>query len=350
MNHSMSTSHPALPAAFSLVALLCFAGIAAAQVPINIGAANLSWQQRFLGILPLVKPDPKDPVVVTVNGKTITAAEINDYAKTEARMINATSTEESRAVFKDAMENLIGRQLLIDEAKRRNIVIPEPQVTARANEFKLTGASGEEIGGGTADPQLLEAVRGSMMIEKMLDDDFRAAKVRPTDEQIKKYYEEHRDLFVKDPGEACISHIAIKLPPNATDAQIAAAQQKAEKLYKEAQHTKDFAALAKAKSEDDRSAPKGGALGCFHPGQLPPTIEKQVFSTPVGQLTTMIASPTLGYSFIKVTERRGETFLPLNEVKPKVAIVLLDYNEDAVVKGLLKQLAKKAKIIFSKTA
>jgi len=347
MNHSTRLPSRTLSAA-AAIAVVCTFATASAQISVNIGPANLSWQQRFLGILPLVKPDPKDPVLVTVNGTPITAAQIHDYAKTEARLINATSTEESRAVFKDATENLINRQLLIDEAKRRKIVIPDPQVAARAGEFKLTGLSGEEIsGGGSQDPQLLDAVRGSMMIEKMLDEEFRAAKVRPTEEQIKKYYEQHRDLFIKDPGEVRISHIAVKLPDNPTDAQKAAARAKIEKLYKEALHTKDFAKLARENSEDSMSASKGGDLGYFRPGQLPPVVEKQVFSTPVGHLTPIIDS-NLGYSFIKVTERRGETYSTLNEVKPKIAIVLLDYNEDEVVKALLKKLAKSAKIEFHK--
>jgi len=351
MNPSLSILRAIRLAVIALAAAVGFAAPAQTQISTNLGTANLNWQQRFLGILPLVKPDPKDPVVVTVNGQAITAGEINDYAKTEARLINATSAEESKAVFKDATENLIGRQLLIDEAKRRNITIPEQQVAARASEFKLTGASGEEVAPpntGSADKQLLDAVRGSMVIEKMLDDEFRAAKVRPTDEQIKQYYDEHRDLFVKDPGEVRISHVAVKLPDNPTAAQKAAARDKIMKLYKEAEHAKDFAAFAKANSEDSRSALKGGDLGYFRPGQLPPVIDKLVFSTPVGHLTQIIES-NIGYSFIKVTERRGETYSSLNEVKPKIAMVLLDYNEDAVVKSLLKQLAKHAKIAFSKS-
>ena len=347
MNHSTHTLRIALLCA--LAAAVCIIGRAAAQISTNIGTADLNWQQRFLGILPLVKPDPKDPVIVTVDGHPITAGDVNDYAKTEARLINATSTEESRAVFKDATENLIGRQLLIDEAQRRNITIPEQQVLARANEFKVTGSGGEEVSASSGpDPQLIAQVRGSMMIEKMLDDDFRAAKVRPTDGQIQQYYDQHKDLFVKDPGEVRISHIAVKLPDNPTDAQKAAAEEKIKKLYKEAEKTKDFAAFAKANSEDDRSAPKGGDLGYFRPGQLPPVIDKLVFATPVGHLTQIIES-NMGYSFIKVTERRGETYSTLNEVKPKIAMVMLDYNEDAVVKALLKKLAKKAKIDFAKT-
>jgi parvulin-like peptidyl-prolyl isomerase len=312
----------------------------------QLGQSGLNWQQRFLGILPLVKPDPKDPVVVTVNGAPITAAEIADYARTEARMINATSTEESKAVFRDATENLINRQLLLQEAARRKITIPDPEVAQRAREFQIGGAEGQTTPQtGAPDAQLMNAVRGSMMIEKMLDDEFRAHHVQPTDAQIQQYYEEHRDLFVKDPGEVQIAHIAVKLPPNATDAQKKAAAEKILKVYKQAQKSKDFAALAKKESEDTESAAKGGDLGYFRPGQLPPVVDKMVFSTPVGQVSQILQS-NLGYSFIKVVSRRGETIAPLPEVKAKIAMFILDENEDAVVKALLKKLAKGAKIEF----
>ncbi len=334
-----------IPLAILIVAI---AAAVASVSPIRaqLAQANLDWQQRFLGIIPLVKPDPKDPVVVTVNGAPITAAEVTDYAKTEARMINATSTEESKAVFRDATENLIGRRLLLQEAEKRKITAPDAEVAQRAREFQVAGASGQAINtGGAPDAQLMNAVRGSMLIEKMLDDEFRAHHVQPTDAQIKRYYDEHRDLFVKDPGEVQIAHIAVKIPPKATDAQKKAATDKILKLYKEAQKSKDFAALAQKNSEDTQSAPKGGDLGYFRPGQLPPVVDKMVFSTPVGH-TTQIVESNLGFSFIKVTARRGESISPLSAVRAKVAMVLLNYNQDAIVKAILKKIAKGAKIEF----
>ncbi|HVA80486.1 MAG TPA: peptidylprolyl isomerase [Candidatus Binataceae bacterium] len=337
-----------MSAALAVAAALCTAPRLRAQSPSGSpGPANMNWQQRFMGILPLVKLDPKDPVMVTVDTHPITAAEITDYAHTERQMINATSSEETLAVFKDATENLINRQLLIDEAARRKIEIPDAQVAERAREFKVAGGAAPALPGAASDPQLIAAVRGSMMIEKMLDDEFRTQTVRPTDAQIKQYYDEHKDLFVKDAGEVRISHIAVKLPDNPTAAQKAAAHDKILKLYKEAQHSKDFAALAKANSEDSQTAPNGGDLGFFHPGQLPPVVDKQVFATPAGHLTDIFES-NLGYSFIKVTERRGETFATLKEAQPKIAIVLLDYNQSAVVKKTLQQLQRKAKIEFHK--
>lgn len=337
--------------AAALSAVCVAAGGARAQSPVigsDLGVAKLTWQQRFLGIIPLVKPDPKDPVVVTVDGHPITAAEINDYAKTEARMINATSVEESRAVWKDAVENLVNRQLLIDEANRLKITVPEPQLMERVREFRLTGLSGQEVtASGKPSPLLVNGVRDSMIVEKMLDEQFQKSNVRPTDQEIKDYYAEHKDLFVKDPGEVRISHIAVKLPAKPTAAQKKAAGEKILKLYRMALHTKDFAALAKKYSQDPQSAPKGGDLGYFAPGQLPPIVDKAVFSTPVGTLTQIFGS-NIGYSFIKVTARRGETYAPLVDVKARIAMALLDFNENDVVKNLLKELARKADIKFRK--
>jgi parvulin-like peptidyl-prolyl isomerase len=330
--------------------IVAFVAAVASVSPLHaqLGQSNLDWQQRFLGIIPLVKPDPKDPVVVIVNGAPITAAEVTDYAKTKARMLNLTSTGEMKAVYRDATENLIGRQLLLQEAAKRKITVPDAEVAQRAREFQIAGANGQTTTpGGAPDAQLMNAVRGSMVIEKMLDDEFRTHHVQPTDAQIKQYYEEHRDLFVKDPGEVQIAHIAVKIPAKATDDQKKAATEKILKLYKEAQKSKDFAALAKKNSEDTESAAKGGDLGYFRPGQLPPVVDKMVFATPVGQ-TTQIVESNLGYSFIKVTARRGESISPLPEVRAKVAIFLLNGNQEAVVKSLLKTLAKSAKIEFKK--
>src|SRR5713226_4009740 len=127
----------------SLIVAFVAAVASVSPLPAQLGQANLDWQQRFLGIIPLVKPDPKDPVVVTVNGAPITAAQVTDYAKTEARLINATRPEELKAVYRDAAENLIGRRLLLQEAQRRKIAVADAEVAQRAREFQVAGASGQ---------------------------------------------------------------------------------------------------------------------------------------------------------------------------------------------------------------
>ena len=354
MRTRLRTVAPAPQAAALALAVLALMLAPAAHAdslpgPQTLGESNLSWQQRFLGIVPMVKPNAKDPVVVMVNGTPITVTQIDEYSKTEAQLINATSTEETNAVWKDATENLINRELLLQEAQRRKITIPDAEVAQRAREFQVAGASGETVqeAGSAPDADLMDVARGMLEVEKMLDEEFRAHHVTPTPQQIQQYYDEHKDRFVKDPGEVRISHIAVKLPPDPTDAQTAAADKKIQALYAEALKTKDFAALARKDSDDTESAAKGGDLGYFRPGQLPPSVDKQVFTTPVGHLTPVFTS-NMGPSFILVTARRGTTIAPLSEVQSKIAMALLSFNEEAVVKAMLKQLAKKSKIEYRK--
>lgn len=330
----------------ALILAVLASAVAAPGALAQFGQNSLDWRQRYLGIIPLVKPNPSDPIVAKVNGTPITLAAVDSYARTEARMVNATTTKENKQVWNDAVDNLIGRQLLIDESERRKMAIPEVEVAQRAREFEITTTSGSALAGtGAPDPTLMREVRETMEIELMLDHEFETHSVRPSEAQIKQYYDEHKDLFVLDPGQIRISHIAVKLPPDATAAQKTEAQAKIDNYYRQAQKTKDFAALARRVSEDSQSAPKGGDLGYFRPGQLPPMVEKIAFSTKVGHLSTIIASD-IGYSFIKVTERRDATFAPLKQVRSKIALMLLNFNQEGVVRSLLHELKKKAKIEF----
>ncbi len=326
-----------------VVAMLSVVSLSPAQ---TLGQAKLDWRQRFLGILPLVKPDAKDPVIAVADGKQITLAQVDSYAKTEARLINATTTNETRAVWRDALDNLVNRTLLAEEARRRKIQVPEQEVAARARGFHITSASGETVASnGAPEQQMLEEVGDSLRIERMLDEIFKTAKVAPTKAQIEKYYNDHKDLFVSDPGQVRISHIAVKIPPNATPDLKRVAEQRINKLYKDAAKAKDFAALARENSDDAQSAQKGGDLGYFRPGQLPPVVEKQAFATKVGHLSSIIAS-NIGYSFMKVTERSDAKYAALKDVRSKIALVLLNYNEDDAVRDLLRKLHKNAKIEF----
>jgi peptidyl-prolyl cis-trans isomerase C len=346
MTNNMNRRRPLVACLIvAIAAALASAPILRAQ---QAQPSPLSWQQRFLGILPLIKPDAKDPVVVTVNGANITLAEVRDYAKTEARLINANTTEENRAVFKDATENLIGRRLLIQEAERRGIKIPDGEVAQRAREFQVQGAGGEttDSAGNAPDQILIDQVRGSMEIEKMLDVEFQTHKVAPSEEDVERYYDEHKDLFVQDPGEVRLSHIAIKLPSNATDAQKAEGLKHINQLREEAIKAKDFGDFARKNSQDPTSAPKGGDLGYFTKGQLPPVVDQLAFATPVGQVSAVLES-NIGFSFLKVTDRRGASYAPLSSVKAKIALVLLDFNQEYIVKNMLKDLAKNAKIKFT---
>lgn len=65
----------------------------------------------------------------------------------------------------------------------------------------------------------------------------------------------------------------------------------------------DFAELAKAYSEDQATAPKGGDLGWFGPGEMTPAFQQVVDSLQPGQVSEPFRSP-FGWHLVKLIERR----------------------------------------------
>lgn len=76
----------------------------------------------------------------------------------------------------------------------------------------------------------------------------------------------------------------------------------AEKLYSEALHGANFAALAKKYSTDPGSGKKGGDLGYFSRGQMVSQFDKAAFSMKVGQIR--LIQSQYGWHVIKLTGRK----------------------------------------------
>src|SRR5205085_6422200 len=94
--------------------------------------------------------------------------------------------------------------------------------------------------------------------------------INPTEKQIHDRYEATKEQF-KRPEQARILHILIKpepkaTPEKATPEQIAVAKAKAEGIVKQLRAGGDFAALAKANSDDPSSSNNGGDMGYIDRG------------------------------------------------------------------------------------
>lgn len=108
------------------------------------------------------------------------------------------------------------------------------------------------------------------------------------------------------------SHILIRSTGND------AADKKAiDDIYNELMKGANFAAVAKAKSQDG-SAPQGGDLGWFGKGQMVKQFEDACFTGKVGQIQKPIKTQ-FGYHIIKVTDRSNQN-LVLEKIVNKVQI------------------------------
>jgi peptidyl-prolyl cis-trans isomerase C len=160
------------------------------------------------------------------------------------------------------------------------------------------------------------------------------AAVKP--EQLADFYAKNPDQF-KQPERVHASHILIGVPKGADAAAKAQARAKAEQVLKDVKAGKDFATLAKENSQDPGSAPNGGDLGFFQPGQMVGPFNEAAFSLAPGAVSDIVETE-FGFHIIKVAEKQAPRAIPLDEVKPQLEQFLLQRNRqeqtDAFVKGL----------------
>lgn len=142
-------------------------------------------------------------------------------------------------------------------------------------------------------------------------------KVRETvqvpDADVEAFYTQNKAQYSTE-GRVRASHILLKTEGK-DDATVKA---KAEALLAQAKAPNaDFAALAKANSEDEGSAVNGGDLNYFGKGQMVPEFEAAAFSLKPGQISDLVKT-TFGYHIIKVVDSQPETVRPVADVKPEI--------------------------------
>jgi peptidyl-prolyl cis-trans isomerase D len=139
-----------------------------------------------------------------------------------------------------------------------------------------------------------------------------AAEVRPDEEAIKGYYEQHRDELVQRPQRRA-RHILFA----AADDKPAEVEAKAKAALDRLRQGEDFGALAKELSDDPGSAAQGGDLGWFERGVMVKEFEDVAFSLPAGEVSQPVRSP-FGLHLIEVTEIRESEQPSLEAVRERV--------------------------------
>jgi peptidyl-prolyl cis-trans isomerase D len=136
------------------------------------------------------------------------------------------------------------------------------------------------------------------------------------DAEIEAYYRDHADEFVAG-EQAHARHVLIRVAPNASESDRAAAELKAQLVAQQAQAGADFAAIAAANSDDPGSKDRGGDLGWFGRGRMVKEFDEAVFSAQAGSIIGPVKSQ-FGYHVIKVEEFQQSRQQSLDEVKDQV--------------------------------
>ncbi|HNR38767.1 MAG TPA: peptidylprolyl isomerase [Acidobacteriota bacterium] len=127
-----------------------------------------------------------------------------------------------------------------------------------------------------------------------------------TDAEIRADYEANRAERYQEMVRA--SHILLKVPENATPAEVELLRQKAATIRELALRPgSDFAKLAEQYSEDEGSAKRGGDLSFFPRNRMIKEFEDATFALSKGQISEVIKSQ-FGFHIIQCTDRRDFDF------------------------------------------
>jgi peptidyl-prolyl cis-trans isomerase C len=266
-----------------------------------------------------VRPETEKSVAV-VNGEPITASEWSSAI----HRIPVTPTPLTETQLKSLQMELLA--LLIDDLLLRQYVQKQ---TPPADASEVQRRIGElERSLKTRQLTVQDYLRESHQTEAQLRAGIAAelqwrthVDERLKDVDLKKYYEENRDLF--DGALIRVSHIVVTVPPGSDAAAFQQAVNKLDDVRKEILQGRDFAEAAK-KTSQDGSASLGGDLGYFPPRRADndPFIRTASHLKP-GQISDIVRTD-YGCHLIKVTDYKPGKPSNFDEMRETVRAVYAD--------------------------
>lgn len=263
-------------------------------------------------------PRPGKTVLVTVNGKAITAAELTDLLWWQ--------------YGSQILGQMIDEKLLLEEANRLAVKADPKEVEAR-----LTALVANYPDKAQFEKNLKSVGWTEAGLKKMLNNQLTiretvmaAKKIAVTEDDMKKFFEVNKEKLAT-PEAVKLSQIFVN-----TQAEAGAAM---EALGIGA----DFAKLSALKSTDATIKKNSGSVGYVSRGMLLPEIEKVIFSLKPGQHSDVIPTGA-GYSIFKVEEIKASQPAVYETVNKDLKTAMINQLITQKLPELTAELKQKAKI------
>lgn len=292
-----------------------------------------------------------DGMIAQVGGTVITESDLQQAleqympAGTFHAGIDRSAKPEYR---KAALDDLIERELLSREADKREIKVQDETVEA-VFQFNIKRFGTEQklskalVSQGLTIEMLRQKIRKFEMVNILLKN--LAAESRPSDEEVKKHYEENRSKYRK-PDSLFVYHILIKVEPTASDEVWRERQGHAEQLLEKIRSGADFGNIAYEYSEDPYKY-KSGALGFIHRGRLTPQeLEDAAFGLKKDEVSNVLRT-IHGFHILKAGETKAGETKTFDEMKDRLKKDMEKDRFEGKKRALLEQLRKEYPVTIS---
>lgn len=309
--------------------------------------------------------DSKDnTVAATVNGKNILLKEVERgvSAQSGGKQAQLSQLELAQARLQ-VLGSLIQREVLFQRADREKLLPTEDEITGIINNQKQqSGMTDDDFQKSlTAQNMTMESLREEARKDiaiKKLQDKYNS-KITVNDKEVEDFYNGNRERFVSSRGVA-LAMIMVDPADNSSqgitqnDAKgDAEAKLKIDNINQQLKGGADFATVARAKSEDATSVPRGGDIGFATEDDLkqngfPSDLVAKFFSMQAGDRTEPVRFDSGKYYVFKLEEKRLQTenlTLESPGVRQQITQALIKQRSDILNAALLEVAMNEAKIV-----
>ncbi|HEY4354347.1 MAG TPA: peptidyl-prolyl cis-trans isomerase [Acidobacteriaceae bacterium] len=287
-----------------------------------------------------------EDVIARINDQVITRSE---YERAQQQLLQEAQQQGvNQAEFQDRQQNMlrdmIDQQLLLSKGKELGIT-GDAETMRQLDEIRksnhldsmeaLEKAAAQQ---GVSFEDFKQGIRNQIIQQQVVRDEV-GRRLNMTHAEEEAFYNAHIKEF-EAPEQVHLSEILIPTPDNATDAQVTAAQAKADGVEATLKGGANFAATAKTQSGGP-TATAGGDLGDFKRGVLGDVLEKATFSLPAGGYTEPIRTRQ-GFVILRVDSHQAAGTPPLADVEQQVQNALYMQNLQPALRAYLTKARDEA--------
>ncbi len=245
--------------------------------------------------------------------------------------------------MREAWRQAVGAQLLLEEAVRLNIQVTAEEIGKKMNDLvrQLGGPDAYRqalLRQGLSERHVQDSVHRGLQVERLIADITRHIPP-PTEEELRAYYDAHPERF-RGPDRAQLRHILLKPASDSPQNRMAARDQLLE-IKRRAETGADFAELAAAHSHCDSGRKTGGSLGWVARGATLPAFDEVAFRLAIGDISNVVETP-LGLHIIQKTAEEAGAPLPFEEVRNRIADLLLHERRGRAIADFVESLRRQA--------
>ncbi|MDI6687398.1 MAG: SurA N-terminal domain-containing protein [Desulfobacterales bacterium] len=290
-----------------------------------------------------------DRIVAVVNDDIIMLSELNQFIKPYSDKIKTLGypiEQERKMIFKmrdDILSKLIDQKLTDQEIKRFKISVSEKEIDAAVERIKETNYySDEELRKELAKQGLSigehrNNIKEQILRSKLVNLEVKS-KVVITSQDVKSYYEAHRDEYCGEKKYRLLN-IIMKVPSFADEARKFLIQKKMQAVLEKLKAGEPFEEVAKAYSESSGSFD----IGLFTINELSPQLQEAIKGLGEGEFTSVLDTD-YGYQIFYISKVIDIPAKSLEEVTAEIQEKLFREIVDKKFGSWLDDLHKKSHI------